>query len=221
MKSNHIKDDLCIGVIDQGEKDYLLKCIHEGLVPLPRSASIQYALICFDENMQVVDYRLTTKAHHPRVEHTEVCIPKNDTNENMIVEGVPVAFDKNDTASQLLSPLNSDMTNKNVDRNELWYDFASIPPHAKHVVLAIDTSKFDEMSKYLIYLSNDTEEIFESFYIPDIKKIQPSGYHILCTFEKNEDVWIIYRNDIVSEEDADCEKSNEIMDHTTTEMDIK
>ena len=201
MNSNHIKDHLCIGVIDQGEKDYLLKCIHEGLVPLPRSASIDYILVCFDENMQIIDYRFTTKLR-PTFSHTELSTQPVHSSQltqeykTSIVEGVTVAFDKNDTASQLLSPLNSDMTKKNTDRNELWYDFTSIPTHVKHVLLAIDTSNFDEKNKYLLYLSNDTEQILEAFYMPDIKQMQPSGYQILCTFERNEeDTWIVYRND--------------------------
>lgn len=49
---------LRIGIVDFGEKDYLIKCIHEGTAPVSRFGQFSYLLIPFRSDYSVFDHRI-------------------------------------------------------------------------------------------------------------------------------------------------------------------
>lgn len=60
METNkiYLNNTLTIGIVDHGGKNYLTKCIHEGTVAEKRTASFRYFIVCYDNEHNVVEYRL-------------------------------------------------------------------------------------------------------------------------------------------------------------------
>lgn len=189
-----IVNNLTIGIIDYGEKDYLTRCIHEGITPeLHRIHTIKMYIICYDKDLNDVEYILqpannisTTKEIDNK--ETERIEEKSD---NVIVG---VQLESNDESN--LTPKNRDYTKIDTAKNEKSYDLSIVPDSIDYIVIYLNIDDYDKNEKLGLYLI-DNSEIYFDFYIPDLfnnNNNDSNKIQLIACMKRCKDGWEHYKS---------------------------